>query len=202
MPQEAGQQALAGTRMLLLSCASCSSAVSAAIICRLRMGSSSGPLKNEGGRLMERLTPSKPLTFKFGIDHETKSLHVIAEGPDGAGADGTLTIDDLDRLMANLSQCQHALVISAAGGEQLMPPFNPTQMFEGRGGYVLAKRDAISRHTVGVDDTEGTVALLVLGSSGRLSGYRMSPERARQIANHLLTAADQTPNRPTQSFDA
>jgi hypothetical protein len=151
---------------------------------------------------MERLTPRKPLSFSFGVNHETKALDVIVWGTNDAEAKGTLKIDEIDQLMANLSFCQYALVISKAGGEQLMPPFDYTRPFEAQGGYILAKRDAISRHAVGVDDTEGTVALLVLGSTGRLTGYRMSPERARQLAHDLLTAAAQTPTQPKQSFDA
>jgi hypothetical protein len=151
---------------------------------------------------MERLTPGKPLRFRLRVNHESKALEIVVTGKDDAEAKGSLSIDDINRLMANLSQCQHALVISQAGGEQLTPPFDPAQPFEGQGGYSLAKLDAIARYKTAVDDTEGTVGLLVLGSTGRLTGYRISPEKARQLAHALLTAADQTPTQPKRSFDA
>jgi hypothetical protein len=151
---------------------------------------------------MERVTPGKPLSLKLGVNHETKALDVVVTGNDGTEAKGALSIDDIDRLMAHLSQCQHALVLSKAGGEQLTSPFDPEKPLEAQEGHILANHDAISRHEVGVDDTEGTVNLLVLGSSGRLSGHRMSPERARQLADQLLRAAGQITVRPTRSFDA
>jgi hypothetical protein len=149
---------------------------------------------------MERPTPAKGPTFRFAVDHQNKVLDFVVIGKDGAKAEGALDVDRVDQLMATLSQCQHALVLSKAGGEQLAPPFDPARSFEEHGGHILARRDAISRHAVGVD-TEGTVNLLLLGSTGRLSGYRMSPERARQIAHELVTAAAQTPIQP-KSYDA
>jgi hypothetical protein len=147
------------------------------------------------------MEPTKQLRFKFGVNHDTKKLEVVVQGDSDAEARGTLNVDDINRLMASLSQMQHALVISEAGGEQLMPPFDPAKPFEGQGGYTLAKRSAIQRHNVGVDDTAGTVGMLVLDSSGRLTGYRMSPERARQMASDLLKAAGETPTQPKR-FDA
>ena len=55
------------------------------------------------------LTRRKPLRFSLGVNHETKVLDVIVTGKDDARTQGTLRIDEIDRLMANLSFCQYAL---------------------------------------------------------------------------------------------
>jgi hypothetical protein len=151
---------------------------------------------------MDRPTAAKQLTFSFGVNHETERLDVVIGGTNDAEAKGSLTVDQIDDLMASLSQFQYALFLSKASGEQLTSTFYPQHPFKARGGYILAKRDAISGHKVGVDDTEGSVGLLVLGLSGRLTGYRMSREKARQLARDLLTAADQIRAQPKRSFDA
>ena len=99
---------------------------------------------------MDRLTPRKPLTFKFGVNHETKLLELTIHGTNDSEAKGTLNIEEIDRLIASLSQCQHALVVSKAGGEELMPPFDETQPFQAHGGYILAQQDSVARYKVGV----------------------------------------------------
>jgi hypothetical protein len=150
---------------------------------------------------MERLTPGKELGFRFGLNHRIKVIEVVVSGANGLDASGTLNADQIDHLIAELSQLQNALVLSEAG-QETFPPFNPLRAFEGRGEYSIARLDAISQFQVGTLDREAKVGLLVLGSSARLSGYQTSPEMARQLAHALSNAADQTPTQPKRSFDA
>jgi len=151
---------------------------------------------------MEELTQRKSLAFGFRLNHETKTLEIIVTGENDAEAEGSLNVDDIHSLMAKLSLLQYALVLSEAGGEQLTPPFNPMRAFEEQRGYTHAKFDTISRSAIGVDHTAVNVSLLVLGGSGRLSGYQMSAETARQVAVALARAAHQTSTRSSRRFDA
>jgi hypothetical protein len=147
---------------------------------------------------MERLTQRKPLTFRLGVNHSTKRLEVVVFGDSKSEAKGTLTIDEINDLMARLSQLQYALVLSEAGQEVSLSS-DANIAFQEATKYALLKLDAIARYKAGVEEPEGNVALMILGSSGRLTGYRTSPEKARTMAREILNAADQTPASPSRS---
>jgi hypothetical protein len=109
---------------------------------------------------------------------------------------GSLDLQDVSKLMSFLSHCQHALVLSSAG-QRLELPFDPNVAFTlSPGGYSLGSNDTIVRCAVGIDEAVGMVGMTVLGASGRLSGYRIKRDTARNLANSLLKAADETPPPP------
>jgi hypothetical protein len=128
-------------------------------------------------------------SFKLGIDYEKNRLVLDLAG--------SLDFQDVSKLMAFLSHCQHVLVLSSAG-QRLDLPIDPNIAFKSSpGGYGLGSHDTIARYAVGIDDAMGMVGMTVLGASDRLSGYRISPDMARRLASSLLRAADQTRQRPT-----
>jgi hypothetical protein len=140
-----------------------------------------------------------PLTL--GIDHDKKRLVIVVNDPDGHESKGSLGLEDLAKFMAILSHYQHALVHSCAG-QKIPLPLDPNVAFEENEKYALGAHEGLSRASVGIDDAMGAVAMTALGSSGRLTGYRMSPDMARWMAQALVKAAEQTPNPPTQAFQA
>jgi hypothetical protein len=147
---------------------------------------------------MEALTQRKPLTFKLGVNHTTKRLDVIVFGERDSETKGTLTVDEINDLMARLSQLQYALVLSEAGREVSLSQ-DANIAFPEATKYALVKLDTLARYKAGVEEPEGNVALMILGSSGRLTGYRMSPEKACTMARDILNAAGQTPTSPSRS---
>ena len=128
-------------------------------------------------------------SFKLGIDYEKNRLVVDLAG--------SLDWQDVSKLMAFLSHCQHVLVLSSAG-QRLDLPIDPNIAFKSSpGGYALGSHDTIVQYSVGIDHAMGMVGMTVLGASDRLSGYRIPPDMARRLAGSLVNAADQTPQRPT-----
>jgi len=124
-------------------------------------------------------------SFKLGIDYEKNRLLVDLAG--------SLDFRDVSKLMAFLSHCQHVLVLSSAG-QRLDLPIDPNVAFSlSPGDYSLGSNDTIVRYAVGIDEAVGMVGVTVLGASGRLSGYRIERDMARNLANSLLKAADKTP---------
>ena len=143
----------------------------------------------------------KPLKFRLGVNHQTKRLDVSIFGEDDLEARGTITIDEIDALMARLSQLQYALVLSQHGIELSLSE-DATIAFREAAKTAWAKLDAVADFQTGVEELQSAVVLLMSGSTGRLTGYRMSPERARTLALALQNAADQIPAPPTRRFDA
>lgn len=138
---------------------------------------------------MENPTRAKECHFRFAIDYLAKKLRFAVAGDDGAIANGAINSDQISRLAAHLSQMQYALDLSEITGEEHSPPFDPLRPFQG--GQLFGKFFNVSQSRIGVDDMQGKVAALLLDSSGRLTGYRMSPEKAREVGRALLVAADQ-----------
>jgi hypothetical protein len=147
---------------------------------------------------VKRPTQRKPLTFKLGVNHATKNLDVAIFGDGDSEARGTLSIEEIDTLMARLSQLQYALVLSGHGQEVSLSE-DANIAFREASRYAWAKLDAIADYQTGVEDLQSAVVLTILGSTGRLTGYRMSPEKARQMAAALAGTADQTPASPSRS---
>jgi hypothetical protein len=147
------------------------------------------------------LTRRKPQTIKLGVNHKTKRLDVVVVGEGGGEAKGSLSIDEIDTLMARLSQRQYALVLSEHGTELSLSE-DATISFREAAKIAWAKLDAVADYQTGVEDLQSAVVLLISGSTGRLTGYRMSPEKARTLALALQNAADQIPARPNRRFDA
>ena len=142
-----------------------------------------------------------PLKFRLGVNHQTKRLDVSIFGEDNSEARGTITIDEIDALMARLSQLQYALVLSEQGTE-LSFSEDATIAFQETAKLTWAKLDAVADFRTGVEDLQSKVTLLISGSTGRLTGYRMSPETARTLALALQKTADQIPAPPNRRFDA
>jgi hypothetical protein len=144
----------------------------------------------------------RPAKFRFGVNHQERVLQLIMRGANDDRAECSLTAEEIDRLMAELSQCQHALAQSEFGRGELTPPYNPHRPFEEPSGYSFVRQERLARYKVGVDDVEETVGLVALGNSGRLTGYRMSPAKARTLAGALVEAADQIEVQSKRPFDA
>jgi hypothetical protein len=139
-----------------------------------------------------RVTYEPP--FKLDIDHKEKLLGITITGTNGNEVTATFDLHDLIQIMANLSHCQHVLALAEAG-HQLTFPFDPATVFDqSRPGYTFGSTDTIAQVLTSIDDTRGAVVMTVLGGSNRLSGYRMSPDKARKLGDMLLTAADRTPS--------
>jgi hypothetical protein len=143
------------------------------------------------------LTRRTPLTFRLGANHTTKRLDVVVFGDGDGEAKGTLTIDEINDLMARLSQFQYVLVLSEHGQEVSLSE-DANIAFREASKYAWAKLDLIVDYQTGIEDLQSAVALTIAGSTGRLSGFRMSPDKARTMARDLLKAADQTPTSPTR----
>jgi hypothetical protein len=144
--------------------------------------------KRDGRRDRRAKRDAEKRSFKLGIDYEKNRLVVEWAG--------SLDLQDVSKLMAFLSHCQHALVLSSAG-QRLDLPIDPNVAFTSPGGYSLGSNDTIVRYAVGIDEVVGMVGMTVLGASGRLSGYRIERDMARKLANSLLKAVDKTPPPPT-----
>jgi hypothetical protein len=100
-----------------------------------------------------------------------KAFPVVAE----------MTVDDIAELMATLSQCQHALVLSHAGMEVSLP-VDPTIAFEPvAGGYALGVFEAHWQHALGSDTELGAVELQLLSRKGRLTNIALPPDAARHL---------------------
>jgi hypothetical protein len=118
---------------------------------------------------------------------------MAVRGKDGKDVSAFMDLDQIAELMAILSHCQHVLVLSSAGREVNMP-IDPNIAFQPEAGsQALGAYEGISRFAMGVDDLAGLVAFQFLSSSGRLSGYRIKPEKARALSRDLEAAADATP---------
>jgi hypothetical protein len=127
-----------------------------------------------------------------------KQLLLTAVGDDGHNIVAEMTVDDIAELMATLSQCQHALVLSHAGMEVLLP-VDPTIAFEPvAGGYALGVFEAHWQHALGIDTELGAVELQLLSRKGRLTNIALTPDAARRLGAQLLQLADRVP--PSQKL--
>ena len=137
------------------------------------------------------------LPFRLGVDHENKLLRVRMSGKDDREVEAALDPQQLTLLIAILTHCQHALVLAHAGYKIDLGTWNPEEAFKPVDGKrALGAYEGLSRFATGVDQQLRAVALLLLGSSGRLTNYRIGAQTARNLARTLLESADDTPTLP------
>jgi hypothetical protein len=130
------------------------------------------------------------LPFRIGIDHGQKHLRMILKGADGKEVRANIDLNQIAEFMTVLSNCQHALVFSKATNEVHLP-FDPIIAFTPEAGTsLLGAYEVVARAAVGSDKDSGIVALTILSSIGRLTGFRIAPEFARRIGQSLIDKAD------------
>ena len=138
------------------------------------------------------------LPIRLGIDHLNKRLRIILKGVGGQEAEAYFESDQIAEFITILSQIHHVLILSEAGIELKMP-IDPTIAFQPQAGALaLGAYEGVSRLAVGTDDLSGTVALQLLSPSGRLSGFRITPETARRLGQGLVDAAEKTTTPTTK----
>jgi hypothetical protein len=142
---------------------------------------------------------SQAIPVKLAIDHKEKVLRIAIVGGDGKTISATLDCEQIADFVATLTQCQHALVLSATGQEVNMP-IDPNIAFEPVAGhYVPDFFEVHRRHTVGIDNELGAVAIRLLSRRGRLTSIRMPPEAAQNLGAGLLKVAAEISNqRPSK----
>jgi hypothetical protein len=129
------------------------------------------------------------LPFSLTIDREHKRLAIAVKRADGTDSEVNMTLDDLTNFMAVLSHYQHVLAHSLRGHE-IEPPMDLATAFVLVGGhFALAADEGLPRLAVADDPTTGEVVMMLQGSSGRITGYRILPETARKLSNDLLKCA-------------
>jgi hypothetical protein len=107
-------------------------------------------------------------------------------------------LDGITELMALLSHCQHALVMAEAGKEVNLPLSPPVAFDPQAGQYLLGAYEIIARLATGYDEMNSAVALMILSHAGRLSGFRISEETARALADGLNKVLAQMPRPATK----
>jgi hypothetical protein len=123
---------------------------------------------------------------------------MIVKGDDGRNVEAGMSPEDISDFMAILSHCQHVLTLSHVGVEVHLPIDPKIAFAPVAGGRVLTAYEGIRKLSIGIDESAGTVSMTLLGSSGRLSSYRMRPETARILGQGLLDRADETPAPQTK----
>jgi hypothetical protein len=141
---------------------------------------------------------SRPPRFRINpIDH---TLRLTLTGDDGREADSVLTLDDITRMMAVLSQSQYIIGLQRAGHKVDPTKFDPNSAFDSvSSGFAFGRFDEIRRLSVGIDPTLGEVIFSFLGVSGILTGCRMSPDTAKTVAEALQGRADDIQSAQTSS---
>jgi len=128
--------------------------------------------------------------MRLAIDHGRKVLRMRVQNAAGKHVQANMDLDQIAEFITILSHCQHALVLSQAG-HIVDLPLDPQIAFKPQAGtMLLGAYEGAAKMTVGVDDLLGAVSLLILSPSGRLSGFRIAPEMARDLGNGLVEAAD------------
>jgi hypothetical protein len=137
-----------------------------------------------------------PLTV--GIDEGRDQLTLKAKDNNGREAMVAIPSQDIPKLMAMLSHCQHALALAHAG-QPVSLPIAREAIFKTAGQYGVGAFEGATQFFTGIDDTQGMVAFVVWSSEQRLTSYRMSPDMARKMSDALSRAAEQVgpPQRPS-----
>jgi hypothetical protein len=139
---------------------------------------------------------AKTLPFRLGIDHDRKMLRMRVQNSAGKYVQANIDAEQLAEFMTILSHCQHALVLSKAG-HVVNLPIDPRMAFEPEvGPFLLGAYEGVQKLSAGIDEQTGTVGLLILSPSGRLSGFRIIPETARALGEGLVDAAEKMPGPP------
>jgi hypothetical protein len=122
---------------------------------------------------------------------------MVVKGEDGHDSQASMDLQQISEFMAILSHCQHALVLAHAGQEIDLRTFDPRSAFQPvAGSHAIGAYEGMPKFAVGVEEAIGAVGALCLGSSGRLTGYRMSPGTAQTLGLALLDSAGKVPTTP------
>lgn len=129
---------------------------------------------------------TKQLPFGIAIDHETNKILLGLKDAEGKMISTALDVQDLADVITQLSQCQFALIRSAAGMQTDLP-VDPSLAFEAPGGgFLNGMYEGLRRFALGIDGARTVVSVMFLSATGRLSDYRMSADMARRLGRALL----------------